>query len=230
MNRFTWRLLVVVLLNASSGITSVEAQLPILDLTNVQAGSRATLVEPTGSAIEIGRAEEVRGGGSSGPPVARLPFALAIKTLTPNVCLWGEEIVYEISLKNTGTDIVFLPWSREEFVSADHEEARRHQQMTVALILDDGTAAGDLLGTVGTALGSQVLPGSLQPLAPGQEARIRASTKCRPQIPTDEQSRLLKSLPRPTSVYARVILRGRPKGAPPTVMNSSHAELTILPR
>lgn len=141
-----------------------------LDLTDVSVRSRAT--EPTPGWVR-GRAGGAVGGRRVRPSSV---LAVMLLALEPREVRRGAEIVFEIQIKNAGSEGFDLPWTphSEAFVLPDNAESLDYRSMSLSLCVDREAASCKRLLPSVTLYGSPRVPDSTIRLLPGDSVVVRA--------------------------------------------------------
>jgi hypothetical protein len=144
------------------GLSQKPAQSHVLDLTT------PAVVVSAGPAAGIN-------SGHSGQMARPFPMELLLRSLDRPEYRLGEEIVYEVTLRNISGRQILLPWSvdLEPVYAAGTPPLRAGLALQIT---DDakGASADDPRLAVVSLGGSPGLPGSILPLEPGDTAVIRA--------------------------------------------------------
>lgn len=181
----------------------------VLDLTVLPRPSVTTIpTQPASGGIVVGKTEGVYGALVEGTK-HELPVALVL-TVTPAECRYGEEIVYEVRVRNTGEAALRLPWhvdsnrfaGRDTDVSSADIEAR-----LVVTLAARGGQTGMLDGPPIRLYGSEGEPGSVRTLRPGHEVVIRAPAVCRAYGGVEDA--LVKNEATKLSGYAKLFVGGK---------------------
>ena len=118
------------------------------------------------------------GGGTTGNGVRPLPIDIVLRPLGRSIYETGDDLIFEVVLENIGNETVVLPWSPDYGVFRRPEERARtgFTEGGLSLELRDSSGKRRLAWTGMIALfGSPSRAGSLQALAPGEKALVRAA-------------------------------------------------------
>jgi len=199
-----------------AGIPGLMAQ-ELLDLVKA-AEERVAAGEPrSGSA----------GGGrvwASGMTLKPLPLVLTLRSVSPQKLSYGERLVYEVSVKNTGTDAIEFPWSPERI-----EPLPEVPGDTLSLVTKDD-AGREWFVAVQGIYGREDAEGSIKRLEPGDEVRIRGGGIVQMGF-VDRVAPLLASLPSEFNLHARLVFRsGVPSENRVPILSAESVSLELLPR
>lgn len=173
------------------------------------------------------------GGGVSGShdtPFPKLPLEITLLNLDNGSYKMGQEMIYEVTIRNVGQDIVLIPWS------PDPTEVRRNGQTypsgyadgNVGLVIHD-EIAGDQVVYGPWLYGSDLVPSSLKKLRPGQTVRIRAPGRWAIADSNGSQ-RILSRLPQKYVVRARFSLSNHTFAPQPEPIMSANSVTVELKR
>jgi hypothetical protein len=160
--------------SASVFISLVIAQQPaIIDFTLVSRPPDAAPPDSASTGIIAGKPEQITGGITPGmTPLP--PLSLILKSVTPSACIDRQQVVYDVELTNTGTAPFSLPssTSREDTPSEDY------RKLTVVLMTETAKMGSVVIEPVSEAFGSELSPGTLRSLKPGERGLLRAPANC----------------------------------------------------
>lgn len=206
-------------------VTDVGGQgRPDLDLTQViREPATESKGQPRGGII-MGEPGVVRGGVTSGEPRS-LPLTVRLLSVDPQACSWGQQLTYDIELRNTGDRALALPWSvrREDLRAGDERGLFRVATLSLWLVGPRVTSRA-LLGSVESLYGSPEAPQTMRALLPGQAVTIRATSRC---SANEIASALRKGDTMPLSVRAGVHLSHDPSALGVTATSTETLPLTV---
>jgi len=139
-----------------------------------------------------------------------VPLKLTLLSLDKRSYQLGDHWIYEVILENITRDTLVIPWSPDyDRVKPDEEkDPPGYLHAFLSLVINDEVSGQQFMpGEV--IYGSELVPGSLKRLHPGQKVRIRASG----QIyfgQADVYKRVLAKLPDRFDVRANFTLWDRP--------------------
>ena len=133
-----------------------------LDLT----GGRA----PSEAAVAHGRNVTRATRGLSGSRPTPLPLEVAVVSFTSTDLMPGMRLVFEVSLKNTGTVPVDIPWTDVLHIPTPMGDDQVDLYLTVTI--PDASGRAHVL--VGTVVSGNAFDRSVLTLEPGEIANIRA--------------------------------------------------------
>lgn len=106
-------------------------------------------------------------------PQARIPFEITF-SLDRSGYVIGDDVVYEMLLKHTGSVPFHLPWARDpETVRG----AARIETAVFMLYFKDEAFGRQIVGAENTLFGSRSIPASMLELKPGDTLRVRAASR-----------------------------------------------------
>lgn len=121
------------------------------------------------------------GGGVSGSYNTRspkLPLKITLLSLDRRSYRIGENLIFDVTIKNVGKDIVVIPWSPDRAQIRPDEKGfpPGYLDATLSLAITDRVLGEQII--YGPLLyGSELVPSSLRKLLPGQTVRIRAPSR-----------------------------------------------------
>ena len=172
---------------------AVESYVATLDLTKEFRSRR------TASRLNGGLAGEV-----PGQPPTPFPITIELLSVDKNDYSVGDAIIYEVSLQNTSTRDVVIPWTPDsEWEPAAEKLLGEPQGYREALVdLDYLNPRGEHHAfAFRTIEGADSVPKSVLLLRPGQRARIKGSGTFR----VDSAPQLMTPVPGPAKLRAQFL-------------------------
>lgn len=157
-------------------ISLMMAQQPaIIDFTVVARHPDAAPPDSGSTGIIAGKPEQIIGGIT--PGMVPLSLAVVLKSVTPSACIDRQLVVYDVELTNTGMGPFSLPSSTspENTLTGPRDDYRK---LTVALMTETSKLGSVVIPPVSQAFGSELSPGTLRSLKPGERVLLRAPANC----------------------------------------------------
>jgi len=101
-----------------------------------------------------------------------MPFEVTLVSMDRNGYTIGDDAVFEVLLKYTGTRPVAFPWSRD---ADDILDAPHPQIAHVLLTFTDAMLGRQIVGFENVLYGAETLPNSLLKLTHGDSVHVRAA-------------------------------------------------------
>lgn len=219
------KLFVSVLLAAWMTGAREPTQVPVLDFTLAPPAGGVTSIDAAPLGIVAGTPRRTTSATFPGGPALTLPFKIALKRISSGMCGQGEEIIYEVELTNTDPTPVVLPWSTlEQEVEPDRVPAG-YRRLTLALMAHRPKTGPTVVGHVNIAAGSDVSPGSLRTVAPGDRVILRAPATC-PSLSDVSAARQTDS-GAVASIFASLMIQTQP-GLGGPMARSAPVKLTVV--
>lgn len=165
---------------------------------------------------------------SNDTPFQRLPLEITLLRLDKRSYQMGDEVIYDVVIRNVGQDIVVIPWSpdRDQVKPEEMTYPPGYVDATLSLSITD-EVLGEQLIYGASVYGSEQVRSSLKKLRPGQAVRIRAPSHW--ALMSDDASQgILSRLPQTFAVRARFSLMKHtfsPSPEPVVSTNSVTVEL-----
>ena len=189
-----------------------------LDLTKVKPPKNEKLFDSRDLTLSV----------SNDTRFPRLPLKITLLSLDKGSYQMGDEVIYDVVIRNVGQDIVVIPWSpdRDQVKPEEKTYPPGYVDATLSLVITDKVLGEQMI--YGPSLyGSEYVPSSLKKLRPGQAVRIRAPSHW--ALMSDDASQgILSRLPQTFAVRARFSLMKHtfsPSPEPVVSTNSGTVEL-----
>jgi len=159
------------------GSAPIAQHMAVLDFTVIP---RYGAVRPDAGTpgIAAGQPQKTTGGIAPGMRPTALPVSITIRSVAPNTCVAREEIIYEVELMNRAASTIHLPWSVVDDDTSSAQVSPGYRKLTLALMADRPETGSTVLGHVSVASGSELKPGSLRAVQPGESVLLRAPAAC----------------------------------------------------
>ena len=164
--------------SVASVISLMIAQQPtIIDFTVVSRPPDAPPADTASTGIIAGKPEQITAGITPGMrPLS--PLSVVLKSMTPSACIDREQVVYDVELTNTGTAPFLLPSSTSRESGLMGGAAEAYRKLTVVLMTETANLGSVVIEPVSEAFGSELSPGTLRSLNPGEHVLLRAPANC----------------------------------------------------
>ncbi len=189
-----------------------------LDLTKVKPHQDEKLVRHEGGGVSV----------SHDTPFPKLPLQITLLSIDKASYQMGEEMIFDVVIKNVGQDVVVIPWSpyRDRVQPDDETHPAGYADANLGLVLSD-KVVGEQVVFGPWLYGSDRVPSSLKRLRPGKTVRIRAAGRWA-LTSADASQVILSRLPQSYSVRAIFSLSRHtfnPQPRPVISANSATVEL-----
>lgn len=214
----TLRLATVIYLCLFAIPTAQAQNNSFLDLTKVKPPKTEKLFDSRDLTLSV----------SNDTRFPRLPLEITLLRLDKHSYQMGDEVIYDVVIRNVGQDIVVTPWSpdRDQVKPEEKTYPPGYMDATLSLVIRD-EVLGEQRIYGASVYGSQLVPSSLKKLRPGQAVRIRAPSHW--LLTSDDAARgILSKLPQTFAVRARYSVMGHtssPWPEPVVSTNSIKVEL-----
>jgi hypothetical protein len=191
-----------------------------LDLTKVKPPTSGKLFG--GGDIVISATNDTR--------IPKLPLEFTLLKLDKRSYQMGDEVVYDVVIRNVGRNVVVIPWSpdRDRVKPEEKTYPAGYMDATLSLIITD-KVLGEQSIYGASMYGSQHVRSSLKKLRPGQAVRIRAPSHW--ALTSDSASQgILSRLPQTFTVRARFSVMKHTSSPSPEPVTSNNSVTVVLKR
>lgn len=191
-----------------------------LDLTKVRPPSEKKVSRTIGGGVS----------GSNDTRSPKLPLQITLISLNKHSYEMGEEMIYNVVIRNVGRDVVVIPWSpdRDQIKPEEMTYPPRYVDAILSLVITDEVLGEQMI--YGPSLyGSEHVPSSLKKLRPGQAVRIRAPSRW-VLMSDDAAHGILSRLPQTFVVRARFSVMDRTVNPPEPVVSTNSVTVELKKR
>jgi len=177
------------------------------------------------------RTSIIAGGGmasTDGSPSPKPRLKVTLLSLDKRSYQLGDKFIYEVMLENITESVFVIPWTSDYYSVKPYEgsDPPGYVSASLRLVIKD-EVSGEASAAGEGVYGSELVPGSLKRLRPGQKVRIRALGQW--WFGSEEATkRIMMKLPQAYDVQARfsfLDVGGKPWYEPALSANSLSVEL-----